>query len=133
MTILAALAGDALRNLVVAGAAAIALDWAGRYEDEQRLRLWGWVLVACLAMPLANALVPGWQLALPVPAAATWRRPEQSGHPLPGNEATTPSDRRERPTSGVEYPLNLQRGLSLVAGLTAGASGLEVGYMHYRG
>ncbi|MGH9393221.1 MAG: hypothetical protein ACRD1E_03560 [Terriglobales bacterium] len=33
----------------------------------------------------------------------------------------------------MEYPLNLQRGLSLVAGLTAGASGLEVAYMHYRG
>ncbi|HET9784233.1 MAG TPA: hypothetical protein VFP94_04640, partial [Terriglobales bacterium] len=39
----------------------------------------------------------------PIPAAR--RRPEQSGHPLPGSEATALSDRRQRPESGVEYPL----------------------------
>src|SRR6185312_12958534 len=38
------------------------------------------------------------------PAAAASRRPEQSGRPLLGNEATAPSDQRERPESGLEYP-----------------------------
>ncbi|HEY8056885.1 MAG TPA: glutamyl-tRNA reductase [Terriglobales bacterium] len=36
--------------------------------------------------------------------AAARRRPEPSGRPLPGSEATALSDRRERPKSGVEYP-----------------------------
>src|SRR6185437_7168072 len=36
--------------------------------------------------------------------AAAWRRREQSGRRLPGNEATAPSDQRERPESGLEYP-----------------------------
>src|SRR6185312_8618016 len=44
--------------------------------------------------------------------AAAWRRPEQSGRPLPGNEATALSDQRERPESGLEYPAPGLAGLS---------------------
>ena len=39
--------------------------------------------------------------------AAARRRREQSGRPLPGIEATALSDHRERPESGVGYPLRL--------------------------
>ncbi|HET9783712.1 MAG TPA: competence/damage-inducible protein A [Terriglobales bacterium] len=41
---------------------------------------------------------------LDVPIAAVRRRPGHTGHPLPGSEATSLSDRSERPDSGVGYP-----------------------------
>ena len=47
-----------------------------------------------------------WLRAQPQMAAAR-RRPEQSGRTLPGSEATALSDHRERPESGVEYPLQV--------------------------
>ncbi|HET9785167.1 MAG TPA: ABC transporter permease [Terriglobales bacterium] len=56
--------------------------------------------------------------------AAARRRPEQSGRPLPGSEATALSDHRERPESGVEYPLAeaSQRGIPLSTPDNADAS-----------
>src|SRR6185312_16396293 len=53
-------------------------------------------LIFATLYPIAES---SWMLA------AAWRRPEQSGRPLPVNEATAPSDHRERPESGLEYPV----------------------------
>ncbi|HET9784714.1 MAG TPA: hypothetical protein VFP94_07140 [Terriglobales bacterium] len=52
------------------------------------------------AVPVETSPAPAHEPQL----AAARRRPEQSGRPLPGSEATALSDQRERPESGVEYP-----------------------------
>lgn len=138
-SLLGHLADPAVRSLLLACLAALALKLARIHDAAARLTIWKGILYAALAMPLLAALLPG--LPLPLPEFLASRRVETPPPPptfhsvkrasAPGNHTSpvviapnTPAARRER--TALAWPTILAAVYLFGAGLLLARFGVGV-------